>query len=184
MKYWPVPDSYPKNVPEPGFSGSFWEKRGDRHHCGIDVYAPEGSNVISIEDGMVIDIGIFTSPDKITYWNTTYYILIKNNTGLICKYAELGDVTVKIGKSVVAGQLIGHVGLVLNADEINHVSPAYIKKLKATRNQSMLHFELYGSFPPQSKKYLGGNWFGHTKPKNMLNPTNYLKSVLNKNISR
>ena len=98
MKHWPVPNSYSKSIPTENSSGSFWECRKDRHHCGIDIYAPDGSDVLSIEDGTVIDCGIFTSPDRIPYWNTTYYLLIKNETGLICKYAELGRVTVKVGE--------------------------------------------------------------------------------------
>ena len=65
LKYWPVPNSHSKIVPTAGSPGSFWEDRGDRHHSGIDIYAPEGSNVLSIEDGKVIDIGIFTSPDRV-----------------------------------------------------------------------------------------------------------------------
>ena len=57
-KYWPVPDSYSKYIPVNGNPGSFWEDRNDRHHCGIDIYAPIGSDVVSIEDGQVIETGI------------------------------------------------------------------------------------------------------------------------------
>ncbi len=28
-------------VPQIGEAGSFWENRGDRYHCGVDLYAPE-----------------------------------------------------------------------------------------------------------------------------------------------
>lgn len=58
MRYWPVPDSYSKNIPLHGSSGSFWENRGDRYHCGVDIYAPPGSKVIAIECGEVIDLGV------------------------------------------------------------------------------------------------------------------------------
>ena len=78
MKCWPAPKSYTKNLPTSGVPGSFWENRRDRYHCGVDIYAPEGSDVLSVEDGKVIDIDIFTSPDKIPYWNTTYYVLLKS----------------------------------------------------------------------------------------------------------
>jgi murein DD-endopeptidase MepM/ murein hydrolase activator NlpD len=66
MKYWPVLNNYSKIIPTSG-SGSFWEDRGDRHHYGVDIYAPDNSDVLSIEDGKIIDIGIFTSLDKIPY---------------------------------------------------------------------------------------------------------------------
>jgi len=78
MKYWPVPNSYSKKAPIKGDPGSFWEDRGDRRHCGIDIYAPAGSEVISIDDGTVIGMDSFTSKDKISYWNETNYVLIKN----------------------------------------------------------------------------------------------------------
>ncbi len=180
MRYWPVPDSYSKNIPTDGSPGSFWENRGDRYHCGVDIYAPEGSEVLSVEDGKVIDVGIFTSPKTIHYWNTTYYMLIQNETGFICKYAELGDVTVNINESVKIGQLIGHIGLVLNSDKINERSPLYIKRIKKNRNESMLHFELYYSLPRGNKKYLSGNWFNSKKPESLIDPTDYLKSTYRK----
>jgi murein DD-endopeptidase MepM/ murein hydrolase activator NlpD len=58
MKSWPVKDSYSKEIPKQGSAGSFWEDRKDRHHCGIDIYAPKGSEVVSIEEGVVIGTGI------------------------------------------------------------------------------------------------------------------------------
>jgi murein DD-endopeptidase MepM/ murein hydrolase activator NlpD len=177
MKHWPVPNSYSKIIPAAG-PGSFLEDRGDRRHCGVDIYAPEGSDVFSIEEGKVIDIGIFTSPDKVSYWNHTRYVSVENKTGLICRYAELGDVTVMVGESVKAGQLIGHIGLVLDADKVTRDSPPYIQKIKKKENLSMLHFELYKSFPTETNEYLGGNWFGDTKPKNLLDPSDYLRATL------
>lgn len=87
MKHWPIPNSYSKKTPIRGAPGSFWKNRDDRYHCGIDIYAPNGSDVISIEDGKVIETGTFTSPDKNPYWNTTFYVLIKNKA-LTLKLAE------------------------------------------------------------------------------------------------
>jgi murein DD-endopeptidase MepM/ murein hydrolase activator NlpD len=179
MKYWPVPDSYSKNIPKSGSNGSFWRNRGDRYHCGIDIYAPPGSEVLSIEDGKVVDLGIFTSPDRKSYWNNTYYVVIENKSGTFSKYAELSDVKVKIGETIRAGQLLGRVGTVLNIAAINKTSPVYIQRLKKNRRHSMLHFELYTSLPKQGKEYLGGNWFRDKEPENLLDPTEYLRSVLN-----
>ena len=177
MKYWPAPDSYFKQIPVKGSPGSFWENRGDRFHCGVDIYAPEGSKVLSIEDGKVIETGVFTFPEKVDYWNKTFYALIENNSGIICKYAEMDDVKVKKGESIKAGQLIGHVGQVLNSKKIEKTSPLYIQNINKNQNNSMLHFELYNKKTDLSKKYLGGNWFGSKKPNTLLDPTNYLISL-------
>jgi murein DD-endopeptidase MepM/ murein hydrolase activator NlpD len=174
MKFWPVPNSYSKKIPLNGNPGSFWEYRGDRFHSGIDIYAPEGSEVLSVDDGKVIDTGKFTSPKTIPYWNKTYYLLIKNNDGFFCKYAELGSITVKTSENVKAGQIIGQVGLVIDANKITNDSPNYIKRLKKDGKTSMLHFELCESRPNQNKNYLGGNYFINIKPKNLLDPTSYL----------
>lgn len=176
MKHWPVPNSYSKSIPATGSSGAFWEDRGDRCHCGIDIYAPEGSDVQSVEDGTVIRVGRFTSPSEVPYWNRTSYILIQNGSGLMCKYAEIGDVKVKKGDSVSTGQPIGCIGLVLDRDKITVDSPEYIQKLE---HASMLHFELYKSVAIESdESYRGGNWFGDTKPENLLDPRDYLSSAL------
>jgi len=172
MKHWPVLNSYSKKIPIKGKPGSFWEDRGDRRHCGIDIYAPAGSKVISIDDGTVIGIGIFTTSNKIPYWNKTNYILIKNQDKFIYKYAELEKIIVKINDFVKGGESIGFVGNVLNLNKINSNSPKYIQEIKKKNISSMLHLEVYSSMPKVTKEYLAGNWFGSKKPKYLLN-TNY-----------
>lgn len=183
MKYWPVPHSHSKTIPVAGRQGSFWEDRGDRRHCGIDIYAPAGSDVLSIEDGEIVDTGVFTSPDMVPYWNITSYVMIRNRKGSVCRYAELGDVVVFTGEPVKAGQLIGHVGTVLNPYRITEDSPPYIRKISGQGNHSMLHFELYKSHYTDTIltgtiNYSGGNWFGGEGPENLLDPTDYLLSIL------
>jgi murein DD-endopeptidase MepM/ murein hydrolase activator NlpD len=178
MKYWPVPNSYSKHIPKKDTQGSFWEERDDRYHCGIDIYAPAGSKVISVSDGSVIETGIFTDKKIIPYWNKTKYIIIKNQDGFYCKYAELNDLVLKEKDIVQAGQLIGHLGFVLNIKKITEKSPLYIQKIKNSNNPSMLHFEVYNSIPLKNKKYLGGNCFGNNKPENLINPECYLKKLI------
>jgi murein DD-endopeptidase MepM/ murein hydrolase activator NlpD len=182
MKFWPVPDSYEKSPPAGGAPGSFWEDRGDRHHCGVDIYAPKGSTVHAIEDGEVTGTGVFTSPEKVPYWNTTYYVLVDHGNGLASKYAELGDVVVKAGDSVKRGQIIGHVGSVLNAEKITLDSPPYIQLLKRNGHPCMLHFELYDRMPAVPEHYLGGNVFISAKPDNLLDCTLYLKDTVSSSI--
>lgn len=165
------------HVPQKGEPGSFWENRGDRYHCGVDLYAPENTEVVSIEGGIVADTGLMTSPEILPYWNPTYYVIIKQSSGLFCKYGELADFTVRKGDKIEAGNLIGHVGMVLNSKKINGSCPLYIQNLK-NKNPSMLHFEVWRSEPiTVHKNYLGGNWFAEEMPENLIDPTGYLEQL-------
>ncbi len=164
-------------IPQKGEAGSFWEDRGDRYHCGVDLYAPENTEVLSIEEGIVSETGLMTSPEILPYWNPTYYVIIKNTSGMFCKYGELAECTVKKGDKAGSGQFIGRVEMVLNCVKINESSPSYIRKLK-NKNPSMLHFELWKDKPVTSHRdYLGGNWFSEEKPENLVDPTEYLASI-------
>lgn len=174
---WPVPESSIKEIPKKGEPGGFWEKRGDRFHCGADIYATKGSKVYSIKKGEVIDIGVFTSPKMISYWNKTFYVDIKNDNGFIFRYAELEKTNVSKKDKVKEKDLIGFVGQVLNPDRIDDSSPMYILKLKEKSSHSMLHFETYKKRSLFSeKKYLGGNWFGNNIPGCSINPASFLKT--------
>jgi murein DD-endopeptidase MepM/ murein hydrolase activator NlpD len=189
MRTWPLNQKSPKKthiqkqipnnyrVPQKGEAGSFWENRGDRYHCGVDIYAPENTEVLSIEDGIVVETGLMTSPYVLPYWNSTYYIIIEHRNGLFCKYGELAGLTLREGDRTESGQLIGYVGTVLNSEKIDESCPPYIQKLK-NENPSMLHFELWKDHPiPTDKNYLGGNWFSNEKPENLLDPTKFLESL-------
>lgn len=170
-KIWPVPDSYSKKLPKNENSGGFWENRGDRFHCGVDIYAPKNSEIFSIKDGKVLDIGIFTNSEMVSYWNKTYYVDILTDDNLIFRYAELKKPKVSNGEKVRENDLVGFVGQVLNFSKINDSSPEYIKKLKNNKKCSMLHFEVYENNSLfQEKEYLGGNWFGNEKPGCLKNP--------------
>jgi len=167
----------PAKIPQKGEAGSFWEDRGDRYHCGIDLYAPENTEVLSIEEGVVVETGLMTSPEILPYWNPTYYITIKNSQGLFYKYGELAGFIVRKGDNIESGQLIGYVGTVLNSEKIDKACPLYIRNLK-DKNPSMLHFELWKSQPISTHRdYLGGNWFAEEKPENLMDPTRLLESL-------
>lgn len=84
---------------------------------------------------------------------------------------------VNIGDIVKSGELLGHVGLVLDTCKIRDSSPEYIHKLKENVSPSMLHFELWDVQCVDSASYLGGNWFDGVKPQNLLDPTAYLEST-------
>ncbi len=65
MRCWPVPGSARAEVSASGTPGHFWEDRGDRRHCGMDIHAPAGSDVVAVEAGEVVTVAPFTSPQAI-----------------------------------------------------------------------------------------------------------------------
>ena len=169
QRHWPLPGIVPV-LPSAGSPGSFWEDRGDRRHAGVDLYAPAGSPVVAIEDGTVISTGVFTSPDLVPYWNRTYQVTVAHISGIICRYGELGDVSVAAESDVSGGMVIGHVGEVLDLSRIGARSPPYIQSLKEQGRGSMLHLEVYDAVPGASSEYRGGNWFARGKPAHLLDP--------------
>ncbi len=155
--------------------GSFWESRGDRFHCGIDFYCEESTPVLSCENGYVLEIGTFTGPNIIYYWDVTYFVLIKSfKYDYILKYAEMKKIFVSKHQHIKQGQVIGLVGKVINPDKLSIFSPLYIQRIAASNNCSMLHLELH-KFPYiELKPYLGGNYFGLDKPNSLLNIEKFL----------
>ncbi len=174
---WPLPEGRSRTVPSRGSPGSFWEDRQDRRHCGVDLYANPGAKVVSIEDAFVLEVGTFTSPEIIPYWNETSYVLVENESRSFAKFAELATVEVKPGDRLKSGDKVGEVGSVLNPEKIDDEAPEYIRGLKERGRPSMLHFELYESRPESSDRYLGGNWFGPGKLRGLADPTAVLVAL-------
>jgi hypothetical protein len=176
-RHWPLP-GIDRVLPGGGTPGSFWEDRGDRSHAGIDLYAPAGSPVVAIEDGLVTWVTVFTSPDRVPYWNRTLEVTIAHASRIFCRYAELGDVTVDRGTRVRGGDVIGHVGEVLNLSLIGEGAPPYVRALKDRGHGSMLHLEAYSVLPGLTPEYLGGNWFSRKRPAHVLDPALLLRDTL------
>ena len=177
---WPVGNNFPRQIPQPDQPGSYWEDRGDRHHAGVDLYAPAGSPVVAIQAGRILRISVHTSPGILPFWNTTYAILLQLPSGIVLRYAELGEVAVSVEQVVVCGQLIGHVGQVLLFNRIIPTDPQYIQLLKDTNNSTMLHIEAYTTPPlEEDERYVGGSYIGLTiPPNNLLNPTSILEEIV------
>ncbi|MDD1647786.1 MAG: M23 family metallopeptidase [Methanomicrobiales archaeon] len=157
--YWPLP-AIPHRVPADGEPGSFREDRGDRTHCGVDLYAPPGNVVVAVDSGTVAGTGISTSPEILPYWNLTRFVAIASAEGRTWRYGELAAVLVSTGNPVAGGQVIGTVGQVLNCRRVSGSSPPYIRELCRRGAASMLHLELADRISPDSELYRGGNWFG------------------------
>ena len=170
---WPLP-GHEQPIPIPPEPGSYWERRDQGwHHCGVDLYAPQGSIVVAIQEGLVISIRRFTSPDERPYWNPTLELLIQRDKEL-WRYAELLQADVKTGMLVAAGEPVGLVGQVINPRLVTSESPAYIQALVRQGRTSMLHLEHYNGRPVSTFRYTGGNWLGPTPPSGLLDPTPFL----------
>jgi len=106
---WPVPSSglittvfWCDNV--------FCHSNGGRvnGHAALDIAANENADVISVQDGVVIDCGFGDySNGHSGYGN---YIEVDHGNGVITQYAHLYSIYVVPGQNVSAGQIIGGVG--------------------------------------------------------------------------
>lgn len=109
--------------------GSYGIRRRHDHHKGVDLYAPEGTDVFAVENGIVKEICPFTGEIAgYPWWNNTYGVYIQGESG-ICVYGEVDNVQVQEGDRVYAGDKIAKVKTVLKVDK--------------GRPMSMLHFELH-----------------------------------------
>jgi murein DD-endopeptidase MepM/ murein hydrolase activator NlpD len=134
--------------------GGFSTLRKFDHHTGVDLYCNNGDSVFSIEKGIVVDICKFTGFDESPWWEDTWAVIIKGNSGYIL-YGEVNPL-VKIGEIIKEGQLIANVKKVL-------------KKDKGKNPTSMLHMELYD-------EWIEPVWWkiGEEKPNNLKNITQIL----------
>ncbi len=174
MVTWPIPSIARKVVPQQGEPGSFWEARGDRRHCGIDLYATEGAAVVAIRAGTVVETGIATSPEQVPYWKRTCSVLIRDADGYIWRYAELSRVCMRLSDRISEGGRIGSIGSVIDRSKVTADAPAYIRSLVEAGHHSMLHIEVYTCRPVSSPAYSGGNWMGDGMPEGLIDPTPFL----------
>lgn len=147
-------------LPHPG---AFAKKRKFHIHEGIDIYCEEHDEVISIEDGVIVNIYPFTGTLCGTeWWNDTYAVMIEGKTGVF-NYGEITpNPNLSIGDKVIAGQNIGQVTTVLKKDK--------------GRPMNMLHLELYKH---NTKKGINSWNLDSKKPEHLLDPTQILIDLAN-----
>ena len=80
----------------------FFNKQARRPHSGLDIAAPEGTAIKSVETGRVIETGDFFFSGNMVY--------IDHGQGVISMYAHMSRIDVKTGDIVKKGQIIGAVG--------------------------------------------------------------------------
>ena len=71
-------------------------------HLALDIAAPEGTKIISPENGKVILVGDFFYSGK--------YVIIDHGHGLLSSYSHMSKVSVSKNDIVMKGQKIGEVG--------------------------------------------------------------------------
>ena len=179
MTKWPVPESFDKRVPSKGSPGSFWEDRYNQYNCGVDIYAPEGAEVLAVDNGTVIKKGVFSHPEYGRYFHETYYVIIKTKTKLFMKYAALSEIDVAIGEKVQKGQKIGTVGKVFNTGSHFHETPSFIQDMISNDRMSMLHLEFLKAPIIDLRPYFFGNFLGNERPHSLVDPAVLLNNNIN-----
>ena len=98
---WPLPI---KSYVSSGFGGRTSPITGRwEHHNGIDIPAPNGTNIYSVNDGTVI----------IATYGTGYgnYIIVDHGGGKTTMYAHCSSFVAKVGSNVKKGDVIAKVGI-------------------------------------------------------------------------
>lgn len=122
-----------KNWMWPDYAGTFGAKRKFNKHPGLDIYCDVGTEVVAVEDGVVVGIQYFTGKMlRSPWWNDTFCVAVKGKSGVV-NYGEIDyNRELSVGDKVKRGDAIGTVLAVLKKDK--------------GRPTSMLHFELYENF--------------------------------------
>ncbi len=156
--FWPLPSvkkAVPKSKSKKGFASN---RRGNRFHCGTDIPASCGTDVIAIEEGIVKNIFLFTYPslDKYNRYKKSYAIAIQHTNGNYGVYCEVQKPKLTIGQKIKAGQKIAKVKRIFSYNSIH----------------TMLHFEYHSKLPKKTTR-----WYQNKKPKGLLNSTKYLRKI-------
>lgn len=85
----------------------FGALRGERRHRGVDFFAPRGTDVLAVQDGMVT-----RAHKRYTRGFSGYgrVVVLRIDAGPYVLYSHLDDVYVSSGERVQRGQRIGTVG--------------------------------------------------------------------------
>ncbi|QLB44510.1 M23 family metallopeptidase [Mannheimia pernigra] len=128
-------------------------RKGGRKHAGIDLYAPVGTSVRAIADGVVIRVYAF--------YAGTHAVEVRHPNHII-RYGEVrsNSIKVKPGDKVVQGQVLAEVG-----------------KLQGIKN-SMLHLEMYSNINDTSSLTVKGSEGGIYKRRNdLIDPTPFIEKA-------
>jgi len=170
---WPLPgvpyDTHPR--------GKYGVVRRFDRHTGIDLYAEEGSKVVSMTDGYIKHLGPFTGPGVVCddypngsdWWLPTEYIVIEHG-GVLVLYGEiLVNFHVrerwkdKLGsKYLEAGTTLGTVKRVLRHDKGTPTSMLHVEQLREWTSRCPVVWGREDEDPP----------------KELMDPTNLIKKAM------
>lgn len=169
---WVFPLDVKRYIPINPHPGSFGAVRKFDIHKGVDLYCEHGDSVYAVEDGEIVDTGVFTGPNaNCAWWLETFYIVVKGKSGYVI-YGEVGVDTVSalmaVGNvHVKAGQRIASVINVLPLEKKRADIPGH--------SNAMLHLELLSEYVDPKRK--SSDWsLSKPRPKWLLDPTAYLKN--------
>lgn len=74
----------------------------ENFHNGVDIAAEKGTQVMSVAEGTVEEIGFDTG--------LGYNVMVLNTDGYRTRYSHLSEILVKEGDNVSAGDILGPVG--------------------------------------------------------------------------
>lgn len=146
-------------IPVAEHPGAFGAKRRHDVHTGVDLYALDGEPVWAMASGEVVAVIPFTGAlAKCPWWLDTDAIVIEDQSG-IWLYGEVRASTwVKVGATVLEGEVIGRVKRVLRNDK--------------GRPTAMLHMERY----VHGCREFAPIWeLGSPCPSTLVDPTPYLE---------
>jgi murein DD-endopeptidase MepM/ murein hydrolase activator NlpD len=125
---WIFPLEIKVNIPDKNEIGAWGSQREKDRHRGIDLYAPEGTKVLAVENGVVSDIFKVPPPEDAPSGKETDAIAIDGNSGR-ATYAEIKvNSNINVGDYITQGQMLGVVTKI--HDEESDIP------------NSMLHFQL------------------------------------------
>lgn len=156
--YKPRDDGY-TYLPLGSHPGAWGVQRKNHVHEGVDLYAPAGTSVYAVEDGVVSGVIEFTGPTAGSpWWLDTKGVWIEGQSGAVL-YGELTP-CVAVGHHVSAGDLVGHVARVLRHDK--------------GRPTSMLHLELHSPGTVTAPEWRSRD----SKPPTLRDPTSFLLTAI------
>ena len=123
-----------------------------RKNAGCDLYAPEGTEILAIEDGTIIQGPYY-------FFDGTYALEVEHDSGYVVRYGEIRQKVprgITVGSRVSQGQVIAYVG--------------FLVQLKL----SMLHFEMYdGSKTGPLTQSIGS----YRRRSDLIDPTPFLNAA-------